>query len=78
MVILVFTCLKSRFQLGTLGTGNHNAEIQVVHKIYSKFAAKEMGIEFEEQVCVMINCGSRGLGHQEATGKYHTSQVTEI
>uniref|UniRef100_A0A8W8MJM2 3'-phosphate/5'-hydroxy nucleic acid ligase n=1 Tax=Magallana gigas TaxID=29159 RepID=A0A8W8MJM2_MAGGI len=26
-----------------------------------------MGIEFKGQVCVMIHCGSRGLGHQVAT-----------
>jgi len=28
-----------------------------------------MGIEEKGQVCVMIHCGSRGLGHQVATGK---------
>ena len=38
-------------------------------EIYNKFAAKKMGIEFKGQVCVMIHCGSRGLGHQVATGK---------
>ncbi|CAH1782481.1 unnamed protein product [Owenia fusiformis] len=54
-------------QLGTLGAGNHYAEIQVVEEIYDKFAAKKMGIEFEGQVCCMIHCGSRGLGHQVAT-----------
>jgi tRNA-splicing ligase RtcB len=27
-----------------------------------------MGIEHKGQVCVMIHCGSRGLGHQVATG----------
>ena len=55
-------------QLGTLGAGNHYAEIQVVDEIYNDFAAKKMGIEFKGQVCVMIHCGSRGLGHQVATG----------
>lgn len=54
-------------QLGTLGAGNHYAEIQVVDEIYDKFAAKKMGIECKGQVCVMIHCGSRGLGHQVAT-----------
>uniref|UniRef100_K1Q667 RNA-splicing ligase RtcB homolog n=2 Tax=Magallana gigas TaxID=29159 RepID=K1Q667_MAGGI len=54
-------------QLGTLGAGNHYAEIQVVDEIYNKFAAKKMGIECKGQVCVMIHCGSRGLGHQVAT-----------
>jgi tRNA-splicing ligase RtcB len=55
--------------LGTLGAGNHYAEIQVVDEIYDRFAAGKMGIDFKGQVCVMIHCGSRGLGHQVATGK---------
>ncbi|XP_063675464.1 RNA-splicing ligase RtcB homolog isoform X1 [Bolinopsis microptera] len=54
-------------QLGTLGAGNHYAEIQVVEEIFNKQAAKRMGIDEEGQVCVMIHCGSRGLGHQVAT-----------
>lgn len=54
-------------QLGTLGAGNHYAEIQVVDEIYDKFAAKKMGIDEVGQVCVMIHSGSRGLGHQVAT-----------
>jgi tRNA-splicing ligase RtcB len=54
-------------QLGTLGAGNHYAEIQVVDEIYDKYAASKMGIDFKGQVCVMIHCGSRGLGHQVAT-----------
>jgi tRNA-splicing ligase RtcB len=40
----------------------------VVDEIIDNFAAKKMGIEFKGQVCVMIHCGSRGLGHQVATG----------
>lgn len=54
-------------QLGTLGAGNHYAEIQVVDEIYNKFAASKMGIEEKGQVCVMIHSGSRGFGHQVAT-----------
>jgi tRNA-splicing ligase RtcB len=54
-------------QLGTLGAGNHYAEIQVVDEIYNEFNARKMGIEYKGQVCVMIHCGSRGLGHQVAT-----------
>lgn len=75
VIYTIFMCRRSWFQLGTLGAGNHYAEIQVVDEIYNKFAAKKMGIECKGQVCVMIHCGSRGLGHQVATGKYHTSQV---
>lgn len=55
-------------QLGTLGAGNHYAEIQVVDEIYNDYAAKKMGIDHKGQVCVMIHSGSRGLGHQVATG----------
>lgn len=54
-------------QLGTLGAGNHYAEIQVVDEIYDKFAAKVMGLEEVGQVVVMIHSGSRGLGHQVRT-----------
>ncbi|KAK7129583.1 hypothetical protein R3I94_009433 [Phoxinus phoxinus] len=54
-------------QLGTLGAGNHYAEIQVVDEIYNDYAAKKMGIDHKGQVCVMIHSGSRGLGHQVAT-----------
>ncbi|XP_052897136.1 RNA-splicing ligase RtcB homolog [Anopheles moucheti] len=54
-------------QLGTLGAGNHYAEIQVVEEIYDKYAASKMGIEELGQICVMIHSGSRGFGHQVAT-----------
>ncbi|OXB59117.1 hypothetical protein ASZ78_006358 [Callipepla squamata] len=54
-------------QLGTLGAGNHYAEIQVVDDIYNEYAARKMGIDHKGQVCVMIHSGSRGLGHQVAT-----------
>eukprot|EP00408_Alexandrium_pacificum_P055016 CAMPEP_0171238030 /NCGR_PEP_ID=MMETSP0790-20130122/43266_1 /TAXON_ID=2925 /ORGANISM="Alexandrium catenella, Strain OF101" /LENGTH=509 /DNA_ID=CAMNT_0011704389 /DNA_START=64 /DNA_END=1593 /DNA_ORIENTATION=+ len=54
-------------QMGTLGAGNHYAEIQVVEEIYDEFAAKKMGIDQKNQVCVMLHSGSRGLGHQVAT-----------
>lgn len=54
-------------QLGTLGAGNHYAEIQVVSEIYDSWAARKMGIESPGQICVMIHSGSRGFGHQVAT-----------
>ena len=54
-------------QLGTLGAGNHYAEIQIVDEIYNLHAAAKMGIEERGQVCIMIHSGSRGLGHQVAT-----------
>ena len=51
-------------QSGTLGSGNHFLEIQVVDDIYDDEAAKLMGITRKKQVMVMIHSGSRGLGHQ--------------
>ncbi|XP_041458541.1 RNA-splicing ligase RtcB homolog [Lytechinus variegatus] len=54
-------------QLGTLGAGNHYAEIQVVDEIYNNHAAKKMGVDRKGQICLMIHSGSRGLGHQVAT-----------
>ncbi|XP_070559608.1 RNA-splicing ligase RtcB homolog [Ptychodera flava] len=54
-------------QLGTLGAGNHYAEVQVVDEIFDMYAAKKMGIDYKGQVCVMVHSGSRGLGHQVAT-----------
>lgn len=54
-------------QLGTLGAGNHYAEIQIVDEIFDMQAAAAMGITKIGQVVVMIHSGSRGLGHQVAT-----------
>ena len=54
-------------QIGTLGGGNHYAEVQVVEEIYDTAAAESMGINIVGQVCIMIHTGSRGLGHQVAT-----------
>jgi len=54
-------------QLGTLGAGNHYAEIQVVDEIFDESNASKMGLDRVGQVCIMIHSGSRGLGHQVAT-----------
>lgn len=60
-------------QIGTLGSGNHYLEIQVVKEenIYDKEAAKKLGI-FPNQIVVMFHCGSRGFGHQVATDSLNT------
>ena len=50
-------------QCGTLGSGNHFLEVQVVDAIFDEEAAQVMGLE-KDQVCVMIHSGSRGLGYQ--------------
>jgi tRNA-splicing ligase RtcB len=53
--------------LGSLGAGNHYCEVQVVDEIFDAEGAKAMGINKLGQVCIMVHCGSRGLGHQVAT-----------
>lgn len=50
-------------QCGTLGSGNHFLEVQVVDEIVDPAAARTMGLE-KDHVCVMIHSGSRGLGYQ--------------
>lgn len=57
---------RGRDQLGTIGSGNHFAEVQRVDVIYDKEAARAMGL-YENQIVIMVHCGSRGLGHQNAT-----------
>ncbi len=57
---------RGRSQIGTLGAGNHFAEIDVVDAIFDEGAAAAMGL-FEGQVVAQIHCGSRGLGHQVCT-----------
>ncbi|EHR51293.1 hypothetical protein SacmaDRAFT_3057 [Saccharomonospora marina XMU15] len=53
-------------QVGSLGSGNHFLEVQAVEEIYDDTAAAAFGLR-RDQVCVMIHCGSRGLGHQVCT-----------
>ena len=53
-------------QLGSLGSGNHFCEIQVVEHIYDSEAANALGIGQKGQVVATIHCGSRGFGHQVA------------
>jgi tRNA-splicing ligase RtcB len=50
-------------QCGTLGSGNHFMEVQVVDSVFDANAAAVMGLE-KDMVCVMIHSGSRGLGYQ--------------
>lgn len=54
---------RGHSQLGTLGSGNHFAELQYVAEIYDETAAEAFGL-FKDQVTAMIHSGSRGLGHQ--------------
>lgn len=54
---------RGKDQLGTLGSGNHFLEVEVVEEIYDERAAGFLGLE-KNQVAVMIHSGSRGLGYQ--------------
>ncbi len=53
-------------QVGSLGSGNHFLEIQVVSEIFEEEKAEVYGLE-EDQIVVMIHSGSRGLGHEVCT-----------
>jgi tRNA-splicing ligase RtcB len=50
-------------QVGSLGSGNHFLEVQVVDAVYDRSVADRLDLQ-PGRVCVMIHCGSRGLGHQ--------------
>ncbi|TMQ29945.1 MAG: RtcB family protein [Nitrospirae bacterium] len=56
-------------QLGTLGSGNHYLEVQVVsnERIFDPVTAAALGITGHEQIAVTVHCGSRGFGHQLAS-----------
>ncbi|PIN93412.1 RNA-splicing ligase RtcB [Candidatus Pacearchaeota archaeon CG10_big_fil_rev_8_21_14_0_10_31_24] len=54
---------RGRKQLGSLGSGNHFLEIQIVDEVLDFKTANILGLK-KDQVVVMIHSGSRGLGHQ--------------
>ena len=54
---------RGRNQLGTLGSGNHFLEVDVVDTVYDPVAAQAFGL-FEGQVVLALHSGSRGLGYQ--------------
>jgi tRNA-splicing ligase RtcB len=57
---------RQRGEMGTLGSGNHYLEVQVVERIHDPAAARAYGLR-EGGIVVSIHCGSRGLGHQVGT-----------
>ncbi|HEM46752.1 MAG TPA: RtcB family protein, partial [Alphaproteobacteria bacterium] len=57
---------RQKDEMGTLGSGNHYAEVQRVAEIFEPEIARVYGLEVDE-VVVSIHCGSRGLGHQIGT-----------
>jgi tRNA-splicing ligase RtcB len=54
---------RGRGQLGTLGSGNHFLEVQVVDEVFDEAAASAMGL-VRGRVAITIHSGSRGLGYQ--------------
>jgi len=54
---------RGRDQLGTLGSGNHFLELQVVEEIYDQHTANVFGL-WEGQFVIFIHSGSRGFGYQ--------------
>jgi tRNA-splicing ligase RtcB len=54
---------RGKDQLGTLGSGNHFLEIELVKEIYDEKAARAFGLN-KGAIAVMIHSGSRGLGYQ--------------
>lgn len=58
--------VRGLHQVGSLGSGNHFLEVQVVDRVLDAEVAAAFGLRVG-QVCVMIHSGSRGLGHQICT-----------
>jgi tRNA-splicing ligase RtcB len=54
---------RGKDQIGTLGSGNHFLEVDIVDQVLNPSIANAFGL-FKDQVCVLIHCGSRGFGHQ--------------
>ncbi|HDZ12802.1 MAG TPA: RtcB family protein, partial [Bacteroidetes bacterium] len=54
---------RGRAQLGTIGSGNHFVEIDVVDAIYDEKAAEAFGLQ-KDRIVVIIHTGSRGFGYQ--------------
>lgn len=54
---------RGKDQVGTLGSGNHFLEVELVEEIFDTDVASALGIEVG-QVAVLIHSGSRGFGHQ--------------
>ncbi len=57
---------RGRDQMGTLGSGNHFCEVEVVDEVYDEAVARAFGLS-RGAVTVLIHTGSRGFGHQVCT-----------
>ncbi|RJP28259.1 MAG: RtcB family protein [Candidatus Omnitrophota bacterium] len=54
---------RGKAQSGTLGSGNHFLEVQVIDQLYDRDICDAFGFDLG-QVTVMIHSGSRGFGYQ--------------
>ena len=54
---------RGKNQIGSLGSGNHFLEVQRVTDVFDDEVGAAYGLT-ENQIVVLIHCGSRGLGHQ--------------
>ena len=54
---------RGKNQVGTLGSGNHFLEIDLIDEIYDDLVATVFGLR-RGTIAVMIHSGSRGLGYQ--------------
>ncbi|MFH0877234.1 MAG: RtcB family protein [Candidatus Omnitrophota bacterium] len=54
---------RGKTQSGTLGSGNHFLEVQVIDQLYDRDLVDAFGLDLG-QITVMIHSGSRGLGYQ--------------
>ena len=54
---------RGKAQSGTLGSGNHFIEVQVIDQLYDAKLCDTFGLDLG-QVMLMIHSGSRGLGYQ--------------
>lgn len=61
---------------GTLGGGNHFAEFQSVEHIYDQETAESLGIT-QDQILLLIHCGSRGYGQQILSRYYVPTGLKE-
>lgn len=57
---------RGRPQLGSLGSGNHFLEIDMIDEVYDPEVAQAFGL-YKDGIAVQIHCGSRGLGHEVCT-----------
>lgn len=60
-------------QLGTLGSGNHFIEVDLIDQVFDEKTAEIFGLQ-KGNIAVMIHCGSRGLGHQVCTDTVQSFQ----